>query len=286
MPISKCPPKSQPPWKEWDQKAQKNGLRHQVHAVNGDRYVGEWKDNMKHGKGTQIWKKKGTIYEGDWKFGKRDGYGTLSRPDKEKGKYRKVYSGWWKGDKKSGYGIQFYGPNEYYEENGNRYEGYWQGGLKNGPGRFFHLDHGQLFEGFWVDNIAKCGTMTDFGRDEAPEPTQFPIPQVEVVDPDGVLEEALAMVKKKDEPSEAGTKRSRDSQSFRRKSSPHHPTAQTGGGVSGDSGHTLGIHREHLILPALDPPLSIGASASLPSWPWGSSCYSFYSRPLSLSAGE
>ncbi|XP_023601849.1 MORN repeat-containing protein 3 [Myotis lucifugus] len=101
MPIFKCPPKTQPPWKEWDQKAQKNGLRHQVYAVNGDRYVGEWKDNMKHGKGTQIWKKKGAIYEGDWKFGKRDGYGTLSLPDQEKGKYRRVYSGWWKGDKKS-----------------------------------------------------------------------------------------------------------------------------------------------------------------------------------------
>lgn len=50
--------------------------------------------------------------------------------------------------------------------------------MKNGPGRFFHLDHGQLFEGFWVDNMAKCGTMIDFGRDEAPEPTQFPIPEV------------------------------------------------------------------------------------------------------------
>lgn len=50
--------------------------------------------------------------------------------------------------------------------------------MKNGSGRFFHLDHGQLFEGFWVDNVAKCGTMIDFGRDEAPEPTQFPIPEV------------------------------------------------------------------------------------------------------------
>lgn len=50
--------------------------------------------------------------------------------------------------------------------------------MKNGHGRFFHLDHGQLFEGFWVDNVAKCGTMIDFGRDEAPEPTQFPIPKV------------------------------------------------------------------------------------------------------------
>lgn len=63
-------------------------------------------------------------------------------------------------------------------ENGNRYEGGWERGMKNGHGRFFHLDHGQLFEGFWVDNVAKCGTMIDFGRDEAPEPTQFPIPKV------------------------------------------------------------------------------------------------------------
>ncbi|XP_059732049.1 MORN repeat-containing protein 3 isoform X3 [Bos taurus] len=48
MPIFKCPQKSEPLWKEWDQKAQKNGLRHQVFAVNGDHYVGEWKDNVKH----------------------------------------------------------------------------------------------------------------------------------------------------------------------------------------------------------------------------------------------
>ncbi|XP_062038654.1 MORN repeat-containing protein 3 isoform X2 [Lepus europaeus] len=199
MPISKCPKKSETLWKEWDRKAQKNGLRHQVFAVNGDHYVGEWKDNMKHGKGTQFWKKKGAIYEGDWKYGKRDGYGTLSLPDQETGKYQRVYSGWWKNNKKSGYGIQFYGPKEYYEESGNRYEGYWQRGMKNGHGRFFYLDHGQLFEGFWVDDVAKCGTMIDFGRDEAPQPTQFPIPEIKVLDPDGVLEEALAMFKKTEE---------------------------------------------------------------------------------------
>ncbi|XP_035870785.1 MORN repeat-containing protein 3 isoform X2 [Phyllostomus discolor] len=196
MPISKYPRKTEPLWKAWDQKAQKNGLRHQVYSVGGDCYVGEWKDNMKHGKGTQIWKKTGAIYEGDWKSGKRNGYGTLSLPDPETGKNRRVYSGWWRDGKKTGYGIHFYGPKEYYEENGNRYEGHWQGGLKNGPGRFFHLNHGQLFEGFWVDDVAKCGTMIDFGREEAPEPTQFPIPQVEILDPDGVLEEALAVLKK------------------------------------------------------------------------------------------
>ncbi|XP_077015886.1 MORN repeat-containing protein 3 [Tamandua tetradactyla] len=235
MPMVKCPQKSDPLWKEWDRKALKNGLRHQVYTVHGDCYVGEWKDNLKHGKGTQIWKEKAAIYEGDWKFGKRDGYGTLSLTDRETGKSRRVYSGWWKSDKKSGYGIQFYGPQEYYEgewcgnqrsgwgrmyyrdgdiyegqwlkdkhhgegmlrlKNGNRYEGYWQRGMKNGSGRFFHLDRGHLFEGFWVDDVAKCGTMIDFGRDEAPAPTQFPIPQVKIVDPDGVLAEALAMLKK------------------------------------------------------------------------------------------
>lgn len=70
-------------------------------------------------------------------------------------------------------------------ESGNRFEGSWERGMKNGHGRFFHLDHGQLFEGFWVDDVAKCGTMIDFGRDEAPEPTQFPIPKVG--DPPGAL---------------------------------------------------------------------------------------------------
>jgi hypothetical protein len=49
MPVTKCPKKSEPLWKGWEQKTQKNGLRHQVYAVNGDHYVGEWKDNTKHG---------------------------------------------------------------------------------------------------------------------------------------------------------------------------------------------------------------------------------------------
>lgn len=61
MPITKYPQKSQPLWKEWDRKAQKNGPRHEVHAVNGDRYMGEWKDDMRHGEwgdleGRRVWR--------------------------------------------------------------------------------------------------------------------------------------------------------------------------------------------------------------------------------------
>lgn len=50
MPVVKYPRAAEPLWHEWDRKAQKHGLRHTVYAVNGDRYTGEWLDNLKHGK--------------------------------------------------------------------------------------------------------------------------------------------------------------------------------------------------------------------------------------------
>lgn len=62
--------------------------------------------------------------------------------------------------------------------NENRYEGNWKDGKKHGPGKFFYLDKGQLFEGIWAADIPKCGILIDFGRDEAPAPTQYPIPKV------------------------------------------------------------------------------------------------------------
>lgn len=65
------------------------------------------------------------------------------------------------------------------QANGNWYEGSWRDDLKNGNGRFYYADKGQMYEGFWVDGVAKCGTMSDFGRNEAPTPTEYPIPKVE-----------------------------------------------------------------------------------------------------------
>lgn len=50
MPFVKYPRTAEPLWNEWDRKAQKNGLRHTIYAVNGDHYTGEWLDNLKHGK--------------------------------------------------------------------------------------------------------------------------------------------------------------------------------------------------------------------------------------------
>lgn len=56
--------------------------------------------------------------------------------------------------------------------------GTWSDGQKNGHGKFFYLDRGQLYESFWVDDVAKCGTLSDFGREAAVRLTVYPIPKV------------------------------------------------------------------------------------------------------------
>ena len=67
-----------------------------------------------------------------------------------------------------------------FSANENRYEGSWKDDKKNGPGKFYYLTHGQIYEGVWNDDVAKCGTMKDFSRDSAPEPTVYPIPKVSI----------------------------------------------------------------------------------------------------------
>ena len=64
--------------------------------------------------------------------------------------------------------------------NDNRYEGQWKDGKKHGKGKFFYLDRGQLYTGVWCDDIPKCGTVEDFGRHEAPNPTTYPLHEVSV----------------------------------------------------------------------------------------------------------
>ncbi|ELU04135.1 hypothetical protein CAPTEDRAFT_167723 [Capitella teleta] len=228
MPHIKEPKSREPLWKEWDYKAQKKGVHHTVYSVSGDEFTGDWSDNKKEGKGTYKWKNNGSLYDGDWKAGKRSGFGTYSLPKKEGG-YKKQYSGGWKNDKRHGYGTHFYTDEEYYEgewyadkrsgwgrmyyadgsiyegewfddhrsgqgmlrlANENRYEGSWKNGMKNGPGKFYYLDKGQVYLGTWLNDIAKCGEMTDFSRDEAPDATPYPIPKIEVANPAQVLADA------------------------------------------------------------------------------------------------
>ena len=45
--------------------------------ANGGKYVGEWRDDKKHGQGTYTWAV-GNKYVGEWKDGKRHGQGTFT----------------------------------------------------------------------------------------------------------------------------------------------------------------------------------------------------------------
>jgi len=45
--------------------------------ANGDKYVGEFKDNKRHGQGTYI-DTSGNKYVGEWKDGKKHGQGTYT----------------------------------------------------------------------------------------------------------------------------------------------------------------------------------------------------------------
>ena len=64
----------------------------------GGKYVGEWKDGLRHGQGTRIYASGGK-YVGEWKDGKRNGQGTYTRAKGDK------YVGGWKGGWKHGQGT-------------------------------------------------------------------------------------------------------------------------------------------------------------------------------------
>lgn len=81
----------------------------------------------------------------------------------------------------------------FFTANDNRYEGQWKDGKKHGKGKFFYLDRGQLYTGVWCDDIPKCGTVEDFGRHEAPNPTTYSLPEVSVY-PTSYIHNILFMV--------------------------------------------------------------------------------------------
>ena len=223
MPFVKVPKKREPLWKQHDQLAQKEGLRHAVYETNGSKYVGEWKDNMKHGKGEQHYSQTDQLYDGDWAFGKRNGFGTLSKLDK------KIYVGGWKDDKRSGKGMNYFSDSEFYDgewecgkrcgwgrmtfsdgstyegewfddkqngqgllmlANGNHFEGEFRDGKKNGHGTFFYRVTAQIYKGVWKEDIPKCGEFMDMDRDAAPRCTQYAMPSIELKDAKKVLTDA------------------------------------------------------------------------------------------------
>ena len=68
---------------------------------NGEYYVGDWKDNKRHGQGTHYYEG-GERYSGDWRDDKWNGYGTKYYADGDR------YTGNWKDNRKHGEGTFYF----------------------------------------------------------------------------------------------------------------------------------------------------------------------------------
>ena len=106
---------------------------------NGIYYIGQWKNDMKHGKGTLYKKDNSLIYEGDFENDKYNGFG---KSNEENGH---SYIGQWKDGFKHGLGKL------YNQKNNIIYEGNFENGMRNGIGKYFE-NKGKYYIGQWLDN--------------------------------------------------------------------------------------------------------------------------------------
>jgi len=107
------------------------------------KYVGQWKDGLRHGLGKFTWNNVDT-YSGYWFEDKRHGEGTYIWHDGSK------YKGHYNHGVRSGYGI-------YYYTNGSIYEGTWQSNLKHGIANFYYKESVNI-GGRYINNEYVAGT--------------------------------------------------------------------------------------------------------------------------------
>eukprot|EP00760_Papus_ankaliazontas_P007609 PhM_4_TR13398/c0_g1_i1/m.87276 len=104
--------------------------------ASGDAYYGQWKKNMRVGKGT-ISTVQGYRYKGDWEDDKITGSGSEIFPKGE------VFSGTMSNGRPHGPGCLWY------MNNGSRFEGTFEQGKKHGRGVMYYAN-GDNFQGTWV----------------------------------------------------------------------------------------------------------------------------------------
>ena len=104
---------------------------------DGNKYVGEWKDDKQNGQGTYTFLD-GEKYVGEWKDDKKDGQGTYTFLDGGK------YVGEYKDDKKDGQGT-------YTFLDGEKYVGEWKDNKSNGQGTYT-FSPGYKWKGYFMND--------------------------------------------------------------------------------------------------------------------------------------
>ncbi|XP_063907793.1 MORN repeat-containing protein 3-like [Zophobas morio] len=125
--------------------SKKKGLRHAIFNTVGDRYIGEWKEDEKTGKGALLTryrpKRERQLYEGDFERGFRHGFGVLAY-ENEDHVFLLEYRGNWKRGRMNGFGLRRY-------RDGGVYIGNWKHGKRDGYGLMWY-PNGEFYAGDWV----------------------------------------------------------------------------------------------------------------------------------------
>ncbi|KAH9273091.1 hypothetical protein BASA83_004668 [Batrachochytrium salamandrivorans] len=149
-------------WQVKDKLSQKCGPHATVYLINGDRYIGDWKDNKRHGKGMQFYKQSGNVYEGEWENDQRHGFGTLSIPITATLSINDMGSIQPRSSTRSSAALP--GDSMFASSSSKKptvddtrvglrkvYAGAWEKDKRHGVGTFFY-DAGNVYEGSWVSN--------------------------------------------------------------------------------------------------------------------------------------
>ncbi len=102
-------------------------------------YIGDLLYNKANGNGTGIYANTGSMYVGEWKNNLKHGFGQYEWADGVK------YEGFFENDTRKGFGKFFW-------NSGERYEGEWDNDKRNGKGILFDINGNIKFEGDWVND--------------------------------------------------------------------------------------------------------------------------------------
>jgi hypothetical protein len=135
------------PWHVIDRRANKNGQRHLIVLDDGTEYTGDWKTNLRHGRGAHCTVE--GVYEGGFVDDLYDGEGQYYLWSDETNCGRPgtwlLYTGGWREGKYSGTGQKM-------EQNGDVYEGQFEKGKRCGRG-VMHYKNNDTYDGEWSNDM-------------------------------------------------------------------------------------------------------------------------------------